>query len=240
MTKKKKKKRGRERYRLNKDIQRMRRIIEWTENAKIEQEEGRTIKRWKRGIKMLREANTMRWMGKKVGEITVLEELEEKASDHLDKLLEERDEGDGRKRRAEKNVEILREVQEEERGTRSFFGKLKQAHKKEEIFSLMEEVVNRETDEKIEVERTEKEDIQRVATGFYKTLWQKRRVSHRVRQQMIERISKKLTTMEKEVLDATLTMTELKKRTNMMRKGKSTGIDGIPAEFYQKFEFVTE
>ena len=57
---------------------------------------------------------------------------------------------------------------------------------------------------------------------------------------MIDRISKKLTTMEKEVLDATLTMTELKKTTNMMRKDKSTGIDGIPAEFYQKFEFVTK
>ena len=73
-----------------------------------------------------------------------------------------------RKRRTEQNVEILREVQEEDRGTRSFFSKLKRAHRQEEIFALIEEVVNRETDEKIEIERTEKKDIQRVATGFYK------------------------------------------------------------------------
>ena len=32
----------------------------------------------------------------------------------------------------------------------------------------------------------------------------------------------------------------MKKTTKMMRKGKATGIDGIPAEFYQRFEFVTE
>jgi len=89
--------------------------------------------------------------------------------------IEQRDEGDARKRRAEKNVEILREVQEEERGTRSFFSKLKQAHRKEEIFALIEVKVNKETDEKIENERTKKEDIQRVATSFYKDLWRLRR-----------------------------------------------------------------
>jgi hypothetical protein len=173
MTKKKKKKRGRDRYKLNTEIQKMRRIIEWTENARIAQEQGRKIKRWKRGIQMLRESNTVRWMEKQVGEITELAELEEKATTHLDELLEKRDEGDARKRRAERNVEILREVQEEERGSRSFFNKLKRAHKKEEIFALMEEVRNKDTDEKIEMERTEKKDIQRVATGFYKDLWNK-------------------------------------------------------------------
>jgi hypothetical protein len=102
-------------------------------------------------------------------------------------------------------VEILREVQEEERGSRSFFSKLKRAHKKEEIFALMEEVRNKDTDEKIEMERTEKKDIQRVATGFYKDLWNRRHVSKRVKQQMIDRISKKLTTIEKEELDQKLT-----------------------------------
>ena len=99
-----------------------------------------------------------------MGEITALAEVEEKAADHLDKLVEESDEEDERKRRTEQNVEILREVQEEEKGTRSF-SKIKRAHRQEEIFALIEEVVNRETDEKIEIERTEKKDIQRVATG---------------------------------------------------------------------------
>ena len=78
----------------------MRRIIVWTENAIIEQEEGKKIKKWRRGVRMLRESNTMRWMEKQVGEITELAEVEEKESEHLDKLVDERDEGDGRKRRA--------------------------------------------------------------------------------------------------------------------------------------------
>ena len=119
----------------------MRRVIDWTENVRIAQEEGRKIKRWKRGMKMLRESNTPKWLKKQVGEITALAEVEEKAADHLDKLVEERDEGDERKRRTEQNVEILREVQEEDRGTRSFFSKLKRAHRQEEIFALIEEVV---------------------------------------------------------------------------------------------------
>ncbi len=133
-----------------------------------------------------------------------------------------------RKRRAEKNVEILREVQEEERASKSFFRKLKRPYRREEIFALMEQVTVKDTDEKIEIERTEKKDKERVATGFYKELWKKRRVSHRVRQQMIEKISKKLTEIEKEEIDKKITMEEMKKTTKMMRKGKSTGIDGIP------------
>ena len=55
----------------------------------------------------------------------------------------------------------------------------------------------------------------------------------------MQKISKKLTEIEKEEIDKKTTIEEMKK-TNMMRKGKATGIDGIPAEFYQKFEFVTE
>ena len=65
--KKKKKKRGRDRHKLNIEIQKVRRIIEWTENARIAQEEGRKIKRWKRGMKMLRESNTPKWLKKQVG-----------------------------------------------------------------------------------------------------------------------------------------------------------------------------
>jgi hypothetical protein len=240
MKKKKKKKRRRDQHKLNLEIQKIRRIIEWTENARIAQEAGRKIKRWKRGIKMLRESNTPKWMQKKVSEITSLAEVEEKAANHLDKLIEERDEGDARKNRLEKNIEMLREVQEEERGTRNFFNKLKQAHRREEIFALIEVEVNKDTDEKIETERTEKADIQRVATNFYKDLWKKRRVTLRIRQQMIGKITKKLTEIEKEELDKKLTIEELKKTTKMMKKGKATGIDGIPAEFYQHFEFVTE
>ena len=66
---------------------------------------------------MLRESNTPKWMQKRVSEITSLAEVEEKASKYLDKLIDERDEGDARKIRLEKNIERLREVH----NTRSFF-----------------------------------------------------------------------------------------------------------------------
>jgi hypothetical protein len=240
MKMKKKMKRGRERNKLNNQIQSMRRIIEWTENAIIEQKEGRTIKRWKRGMKMLRKSNTMRWMGRQVGEITRLTEVEEKAADYLDKLLEERDEGDARKRRTEKNLETLRDVQEEERSSRGFFGKLKTTYKKEEIFALVETVKKKGTDEEIEVERRDKKEIKRIVTDFYRDLWKKRRVSNRIRQQMIQKIMRKLTVIEKEEMEKDMTMEEMKKTVKMMRKGKATGVDGIPAEFYQEFEYVTE
>ena len=48
---------------------------------------------------------------------------------------------------------------------------------------------------------------------------------------MIQKISKQLTEIEKEEIDKKITIEEMKKTTKMMRKGKATGIDGIPAEF---------
>jgi hypothetical protein len=222
MKKKRKKKRRRDQHKLNLEIQKIRRIIEWTENARIDEEAGRNIKRRKRGIQMLRESNTPKWMQKRVSEITSLAEVEEKASKYLDKLIDERDEGDARKIRLEKNIERLREVQQEERNTRSFFSKLKQKYRKEEIYTLIEEEVDKDTGEEIETERTEKADIQRVTTNFYRDLWKKRRVTLRIKQQMIEKITKKLTEIEKQDLDKELTIEEMKKTVKMMKKGKAT------------------
>ena len=54
---------------------------------------GNTIKRWKKGVEMSRKSNTNRWMRKQVGEITLLTEVQAKAEDHLDKLLEEMEGG---------------------------------------------------------------------------------------------------------------------------------------------------
>ena len=51
------------------------------------------IKRRKKAVEILRKPNTNRRMGKQVGEITLLTEVQAKAEDHLDKLLEEREGG---------------------------------------------------------------------------------------------------------------------------------------------------
>ena len=71
----------------------------------------------------------MNWMG--IGEIDRLEEVEEKAEIFLDKLIEEREEADEKRRRLEKNMTILREVEEEERSSRFFFNKIKKARQSE-------------------------------------------------------------------------------------------------------------
>ena len=40
--------------------------------------------------------------------------------------------------------------------------------------------------------------------------------------------------------DKSITMKEVKEATKALLKNKSPGIDSIPAEFYQTFEYVTE
>ena len=191
-------------------------------------------------MRLLREANTVEWTGKQVRELDDLAELEEKASQHLDVLLEERERGDERRWRLEKNLEILREVQEEERSSRSFFSKLKTARKREEIFALVEEEREKESGEKKEIEHRKQEDIERICTGFYKDLWKKRKVSKQVRAQMIKAITRKVTEAMKESVDKEITKEEMKKTAKKMRKGAATGIDGVPAEFYQEFDYVVE
>ena len=119
---------------------------------------------------MIKESNPMRWMGKQMGEITDLVEVEEKAEEHLDTLLNELYEANEKRR----ELDRLRELQEEERCTKSFFNKLKGGHRKEEIFALTEEQIDEETEEKKEVEYSRLEDLQRIATNFYKELWKKK------------------------------------------------------------------
>ena len=113
---------------------------------------------------MLRKSNkTDGWGNKWVGLLT---EVQVKAEDHLDKLLEEREGGDERRWRVERNLEILKGIEEEERGTRSFFAKLTPQYGREEISSLIEVVTDKKTDEKKEIERKKKHEIKRIATAF--------------------------------------------------------------------------
>ena len=135
-----------------------------------------------------------------------------------------------------RNMEILREVEEDERSTRSFFGRLKKAHQKEEIFALVEATGS----EAGEVERRGKKDIQRIATTYYKELWSKRRVSNRIKMEMINKIKRRVSEIEKEVLEREIQLDEVEETVKKMKKGKATGVDGVPAEFYQKFDFVVK
>ena len=55
-TKKWKRKEKKEKNELKKKIELMNRVVQWTENAVIQRGKGKKIKRWKRGIEMIRQA----------------------------------------------------------------------------------------------------------------------------------------------------------------------------------------
>ena len=101
-------------------------------------------------------------------------------------------------------------------------------------------VTDKKTDEKKEIERKKKHEVKRIATTFYKDLWKKRQVSKRTKDQMIAQITRKISDTDKRRLDREETKEEMKKVVKMMKKGKATGIDGIPMEFYQKFDFAVD
>jgi hypothetical protein len=71
-------------------------------------------------------------------EVTV-EELHKKADAHLNVLLRRRDEDDERGRRLEKNLEKMRQINQDEKGTKYFYKKISMDNKKEVIEALVEE-----------------------------------------------------------------------------------------------------
>lgn len=165
-------------------------------------------------------------------------ELKRKANIHLNKLMGEREEEDERKRRLKKKLEILEQVQEDEKCTRSFFSKIKLFKQKEEISSLVDE--EKKGDKVIEVEYKDTLNLKRIATNFYKDLWKKRRVSTRERDKLLEQVKRKIDAEGKKNCDKEMTVEEVRETKKKMNKHKSPGLDGIPAEFYQHFDFLDE
>merc|ERR1712194_946059 len=136
--KKWKKKKKRDKYKQQKKIKLMRRIVQWLEDARIKKERGKRIKRWERGNRMLREAKAEAWLGKKMSEVEV-EEVHEKAEEHLRTLIRKRDEGDEREKRLKKNLEKMKQIDEDERGTKYFYQRVRVANKRETIEGLIRE-----------------------------------------------------------------------------------------------------
>ena len=238
--KKEKKRRRRSRDNLNKQIQLMRRIVEWVENARLHVESGKKIAKWKRGNQMLRDSHTNQWTGKKIHEITDLKELEIDAERELDRLLEEREDNNVKKIQLEKKIQMLHQVQDDDRPTKSFFKKIEARHTKEEIFALMEETINKDTGEKTATEKRDQKDLEKIASDFYKELWSKRRISRRTLTELIANIRRKINDAAKMDCDKEIKKEEVIAAVKQMRKGKSPGIDGIPVEFYQKFDYVMD
>jgi exonuclease III len=240
MRKKRKKKSKRDRQKIDKKIKLMRRIVEWTENAKIDIEKNNKIKRWNRGIEMLTKADVEKWMNKKIEDIDDIDELDRAANTELERTIEKRDEIDERKRRLKENMRKMKEIEEDERGSSYFYNKVKlYPTKKENITSMIE------TTKDIEGNKHEKEyenikDMKRIAKEFYEKLWRKRKIDRKTLDELLKKVKKKINEEQKAMCDKKIEKEEIEKTVKIMNKNKTPGIDGIPIEFYQKFDFVVD
>ena len=57
---------------------------------------------------------------------------------------------------------------------------------------------------------------------------------------MIGNIKRKINEIQKQECEKEITRDEIENIIKKMYKHKAAGIDGIPAEFYQKFDFITD
>ena len=112
---------------------------------------------------MLREARVKEWTGKKIGEIDNIVELDGKANDYLDRLIRDRDDNDDKKRRVEKIIETLEQIEDEDRPTKNLYRKTRLDRKRERIEALAEKTVDRKTGEERKEIRHDLEDMKRIA-----------------------------------------------------------------------------
>ena len=110
----------------------------------------------------------------------------------------------------------------------SFYAKLeKRAIKKSIITSLKE-------DEKgPEVKKAE--DLMQIVSKFYKNLYNSSKTCLRSQNSLLKNINNRLTSAQKELLDAPITHEELEKAVRSLNDEKSPGLTGLPAEFYKRF-----
>ena len=82
---------------------------------------------------------------------------------------------------------------------------------------------------------TDKENIMNIPTKFYTKLYTPETTSTKKQEKLLRNIKQKITEEQKELLDALITIEEIKIAIFQMQSGKSPGLDGIPVEFYQEY-----
>ena len=142
----------------------MRKLQRWAESACIQEEKGKKIKRWRRGNDLLREVNTKKWLGQNIADPIDIHTLEEKISERIDTLIDDRDKLNERKTRIRQKIEAMKSIKEGERVTPSFFRRMQTNFRKEEIFTLADE--SRQGNE-----TSTQEEMNDIATNFYTDLW---------------------------------------------------------------------
>ena len=188
---------------------------------------------------MLNETKVWKWMGKSMGEIDDWVELDRQANRWLSELLKMREKSDDNKIRSKEILDRLEEIDKDEKNSRMFFDRIKLDKKKEEIEMLEERIEGEDGEEKC-MERRDGKGTGRVIRSFYEELWSKRRISRRQQEKLIGQIIIQLDEEKRKSCEGEITTEEIKKIKMKLTRKKSSGVDGIPAEFWQKFEFLDE
>ena len=82
---------------------------------------------------------------------------------------------------------------------------------------------------------TDRGNILRIATNFYKNLYTSEKVKKNMQDKLLGNVKTKLSKELRDDLDAPITAEEVKKAIDKLPRGKSPGIDGFPVEFYKVY-----
>ena len=108
-----------------------------------------------------------------------------------------------------------------------FYAKLeKRSAKKNTITQLQDSNGNIQTDN---------ENLQKIATQYYRKLYTPSPVDQTKQHRILQNIQKRISQQDRIKLDTDITEKELLDAVHQLNKNKSPGINGITAEFYQKF-----
>ena len=79
------------------------------------------------------------------------------------------------------------------------------------------------------------ENIMKISTNFYSSLYTPNKVKTKTQEKLLSNIKKRISSEQKQKLDASINLDELFAAVFGMEEGKSPGLDGIPIEFYKEF-----
>lgn len=234
-------------------IKTLQHLLQWSENAEYDTRNNRKIKRYNYGMKLLNRSGWHKWFEgennhnknkntKKyvqLGKRTIkTKQLAIQVNRRLNKKLQEKTENNQRRKKITDELERLQKANEDEKGTKFFYSKVNKGHIKETINGLKE--IDEETKEDTEI-KTKQKDILRISKEFYSKLWGKSRTGRRKRAELLENITKKLKEHQKINLDKKIRIEETEHILNRkLQSGKAPGWDGIPAQFYRKFDWAAE
>ena len=90
------------------------------------------------------------------------------------------------------------------------------------------------------VEKYGKDDLKDIAMDYYTNLFSVKNSDENIAQKLLQNVEKKLSQEHKGCMDRLVTKEELRVVVMRLKRNKSPGPDGIPAEFYQKFWHLIE